>query len=89
MSEKENIHQQIDHILHTMEQKKANVTKLQSSSQQLQDRAHEFTMTSAMADSRTAYAITLYSKISNITWNYAAGDNHLAGCKCLPCSLCE
>lgn len=36
-----------------------------------------------MADSRTAYAISLYSKISNINWDYQAPPGHLVGCKYL------
>lgn len=83
ISEKENVHEQIEHLVKAIDAKKSNILKLQAANQQLQDRAHEYTLTSAMADSRTAYAISLYSKISNITWNYAADNSHLAGCKSL------
>lgn len=34
-----------------------------------------------MMDSRTAYALSLYTKISNITWNYESTED-ISGCKC-------
>ena len=47
----------------------------------LKDRAAEFSMSTDMADSRTAYAISLYAKISNITWDYSINNGKLGGCK--------
>ena len=53
----------------------------------LKERADDFVVNSQLADSRTAYAISLYSEISNISWNYRAPHGILAGCKCVLVSL--
>ena len=47
----------------------------------LKEREKEFQISNDIADSRTAYALSLYSKISNITWDYKVQSGRLAGCK--------
>ncbi len=66
-------------ITKQIDTKKQNITKLTSTGLSLKERASEFTVSSDMADSRTAYAISLYAKISNITWDYKAPSGRLAG----------
>lgn len=47
----------------------------------LREKGAEYTLSSQIADSRTAYALSLYAKISNITWDYQATPGKIAGCK--------
>jgi hypothetical protein len=85
LSDKENIALQCEALQSAIETKQSNIAKLQTSALTLQERAQEFTLSATMADSRTAYAVSLYSKISSISWDYSAPTGHLAGCKI--CSL--
>lgn len=39
----------------------------------------EFAITTQNEDSKTAYALSLYNKISSISWDYSAADGTLAG----------
>eukprot|EP00981_Chlorochromonas_danica_P013132 scaffold5903_cov165-Ochromonas_danica.AAC.7 len=79
LSDKENIVAQSEQLKQTLQQKKEKIAKAQNNTAALLERANEYTLSATMADSRTAYAISLYSKISNITWNYNAPPNHLSG----------
>jgi hypothetical protein len=83
LSAKEGINQQLEAISKQIDTKKNNITKLTTTALSLKERSSEFTLSSDMADSRTAYAISLYAKISNITWDYAAPSGKLAGCTIL------
>ena len=51
----------------------------------LQEQTQDFSLSDSMTESRTAYALSLYSKISNISWDYAVtGEGEggrLAGCE--------
>ena len=49
----------------------------------LREKGAEYTLSSQIADSRTAYALSLYAKISNITWDYEAPPGKIAGCELL------
>ena len=62
----------------------------------LREKGAEYTLSSQIADSRTAYALSLYAKISNITWDYEAPPGKIAGCEffkiattCSTCPLCR
>lgn len=81
LSYKDNLSKELDTMSKVIDTKKQNITKLASTGLSLKERASEFTLSSDMADSRTAYAISLYAKISNITWDYSAPAGKLAGCK--------
>ena len=81
LSEKENLQSQMDSLLKDIDTKRTQIMKLTDTCLSLQERTQEFKLNSTITDSRTAYAISLYSKISNITWNYQAPANHLSGCK--------
>lgn len=80
LSAKDGINQQLDAISKQIDTKKNNIRKLTTTALSLKERSSEFTLSSDMADSRTAYAISLYAKISNITWDYSAPNGKLAGC---------
>lgn len=78
--DKENNQKKLDNLVRDIESKRNNIVKLSDTCVTLQERTQEFKVNSSIADSRTAYAISLYAKISNITWDYSAPPGHLAGC---------
>ena len=59
------------------------ISKIAEQTVALKEQTEEIALSDSMAESRTSYALTLYSKISNISWDYAAMENKdlLAGCK--------
>lgn len=79
--DKENYQRSLDNLVREIETKRHNIVKLADTCVTLQERTQEFKVNSSISDSRTAYAISLYGKISNITWDYSAAPGHLAGCK--------
>lgn len=81
ISNKENITQQNAAILKIIDAKRKNIAKMAETTLGLKSSVAELKRNSSMADSRTAYAISLYAKISNITWDYKAPPGRLAGCK--------
>ena len=78
---KENIGAQIEQLHQIIDSKRENITKMASQAIVLQERSGECSAGSQSADSRTAYALSLYAKISNITWDYKAPQGVLAGSK--------
>ena len=81
ISNKENINNEIEHLLKECDEKKQNINTIKKNAISLNEKSKDFTINSEMVDSRAAYAISLYSKISNITWDYKAPSGKLAGCK--------
>jgi hypothetical protein len=81
ISNKENVAVQIDSLLSDIDSKKQHIAKMASTALGLRERANEFTISNEMADSRTAYAISLYNKISGITWDHKTEVGVLKGCK--------
>jgi len=81
MSNKENLIQQTESISKNIDIKRQNIAKMAATGINLKERAAEFNISTDMADSRTAYAISLYAKISNITWDYSLPTGKLGGCK--------
>lgn len=73
--------QQTESISRNIDIKRQNITKMAATAISLKERAAEFNISTDMADSRTAYAISLYAKISNITWDYSLTEGKLGGCK--------
>lgn len=71
----------MDQIQKAIETKKMSIAKLTELQKGLREKNDEFTLNTSIQDSRTAYAISLYSKISNITWDYKAPQGHLIGSK--------
>lgn len=71
VTEKENISAQIDSTRRTIDAKRENIAQMATQALSLKEKAAEYEGPSAdLSDSRTAYALSLYAKISNITWNY-------------------
>jgi hypothetical protein len=81
ITEKKNINSlQIDSLLKGIDAKKTDIEKMKKTSMGLQDRMKNYNVSTEMMDSRTAYAISLYAKMTNITWDYSADKDHLTGC---------
>lgn len=53
---------------------------------QIRDEMEKLQSKSQLADARTSYALSLYGKISNITWDYSVAEtsSKLTGCKFNP-----
>lgn len=84
LSEKENYSNQIQDLTQIIEMKKLQINKIQAMNGSLQDRTKEYTVGNTMVDSRTAYALSLYSKISNLSFDYQESnltEGKLVGCK--------
>lgn len=82
-SNKENLGTQVEQLRQIIDSKRENISKMASQTIVLQERSSECSAGSQLADSRTAYALSLYAKISNITWDYKAPAGKLAGSKSL------
>jgi hypothetical protein len=83
VSNKENLVQQTEALSRNINMKRETISKMQATGVSLKERANEFNISTDMADSRTAYAISLYAKISNITWDYKSAPGKICGCKTL------
>jgi len=81
VTDKENVSAQIDATRDTIDTKRETIAKMAKQALLLKEKAAEFDAPSAdLTDSRTAYALSLYAKISNIAWNYDKSvPGHLAG----------
>lgn len=62
--------------------KKESFKNIHSQCEEMKEKISECKSTMKLEDSRTAYAISLYSKISNITWDYNSSEAKLVGRKC-------
>jgi hypothetical protein len=81
VKEKENVNNQIDEMREVVDKKRENISKLATQALQLKQKSAEYDSTDDLTDSRTAYALSLYGKISNITWDYSGCvPGTLSGC---------
>lgn len=71
----------VNSIRENTDNKRENISKMAEQALVLREKGAEYTLSSQINDSRTAYALSLYSKISNITWDYDAPPGKIAGCK--------
>lgn len=58
------------------------ISKLAENSIQIQQNTNH-NIDDSHLETRTSYALSLYSRISNISWDYTATSGHLAGCNIL------
>ena len=79
MYDKENAYYDIELLKRAVDQKKASIAALSSEIKTLEKQRTEIDADANIRESRTSYAISLYSKISNIAWDYTAPAGHLAG----------
>ena len=78
--EKENISRQYESLREVVDAKHERIKDLAKSRVESSTTRTESSAMEGLSDSRTAYALSLYTKISNITWNYENSEN-IAGCK--------
>lgn len=81
ISEREVVGVNLKNIRQATDNKRDNISKMAAQALALREKGAEYTLSSQIADSRTAYALSLYAKISNITWDYQATPGKIAGCK--------
>ena len=81
VKDKENVTSQIDNMRENVDKKRENIAKMASQALQLKQKASDYNNSDDLTDSRTAYALSLYAKISNITWEYnGCSSGTLSGC---------
>ena len=78
--DKENLSQQANNLSTKVAQKTTSVSQLQQQIDNLDSAMASIRAESENADKRAEYALSLYNKITNITWNYEDNEN-LSGCK--------
>lgn len=62
--------------------KKSSIAKLKQQIEQMDTEMAKIRSESELADKKAEYSLSLYNKITNITWNYDNNDtNSVSGCK--------
>ena len=77
--DKENVTSQVENLRATLDAKREKIATLAKQALNMMEKCSEATVSSQLADSRTAYALSLYAKISNISWDYKAPSGKTAG----------
>jgi hypothetical protein len=78
--DKENVSTQLESLRDNLDNKREAIAKLAKTALALKEKAMELEAAGTLCDSRTAYALSLYAKISNITWDYSGPSGKLVGC---------
>lgn len=84
--DRENLALDIDKEKKAIADKIQEISTIAQRTVALKEQTDDFSLSDTMAESRTSYALSLYSKITNISWDYAVtgGESgRLAGCKCV------
>jgi hypothetical protein len=73
-------------VLQSKAAKIEDISKIAQQTLTLQEQTEHLAQSDTMSESRTSYALSLYSKISNISWDYAVtgtgtDTGRLAGCE--------
>lgn len=71
-----------------MDGKVSEISKIASTALEIQQQIADLDANDEITQSRTSHALSLYSKVSNISWEYAAPPGILAGCKCCTTIAC-
>ncbi len=79
--EKENLSLKINIVSGAIEQKCSVISEIVNDTLKNQSTISEYENVNILNESRTVYALSLYSKVSNISWDYASPSDHLCGCK--------
>ena len=82
-ADKENLSLAVNEEQRIVSEKTQDITRIAQDTLALKEETTHIALTERMTESRTSYALSLYSKISNISWDYtatASGDR-LAGCE--------
>ena len=66
---------------HSVVTKTSNIEKLKQQIEQLDSDMAKMRAESELADKKAEYSLSLYNKITNITWDYDKNDtNSVSGC---------
>ncbi len=74
--------QEISHYQAELEMSADQIRQMADESSRVKEKIAEYEEECAQQDNRTAYAVSLYSKISNINWDYSHPPGILAGTIC-------
>jgi len=77
--DKENVAKQVESLRNALDEKREKIANIAQQTLSTMEKCSETQLSSQMADSRTAYALSLYAKISNIAWDYKAKSGTIAG----------
>jgi hypothetical protein len=81
-SEKENVVQQASKLANDVAASKASIANMKAQMDKLDSAMVSIRNEAATADKRAEYSLSLYNKITNITWDYEnATPNAVSGCK--------
>lgn len=80
LNEKENANRQYESLRELIDTQHERIKDLAKSRLENSNAQTGGTWNESISDSRTAYALSLYGKITNITWNYEDSEK-ISGCK--------
>ncbi len=78
--EKENMTHKLNTLSNAINEKCDSISAIVNDTIKYQSAA-DIENSNLMNESRTTYALSLYSKISNISWDYTSPSDRLSGCK--------
>jgi hypothetical protein len=81
VTDKENISHQIDNLRDEIERKRELSLNVASDCQLVKSKIAEIGEQNSLSETRSAYALSLYNKISGITWDGGEVSGVLMGCK--------
>ena len=92
--EKENLVTSINECHTAIDAKVSEISNIANTALGMQEQMSDLEMDESLMQSRTSHALSLYSKVSNISWDYTAPPGVLAGCtylllSCLPMRKCS
>jgi len=77
--DKENVSSQLEAMRAAIDAKRESIAKLATTTLAVKEKAAEVDVSCIDGSSRVAYALALYTTISNITWDYQAPAGRIAG----------
>jgi archaellum component FlaC len=81
MDRKDEIQNHLNSLRDQIDAKRDSISNIMANITALKQQVADCNASLQLQDSRTAYAISLYSKISHITWNYKGASGRLCGRK--------
>ena len=81
--DKENLAADMNKDIQNKTKKVEEISKLAQETLSLKEQIDDLSLSDAMSESRTSYVLSLYSKISNISWDYdeSSSGKCIAGCE--------
>lgn len=76
VADKEKVSNEIEQLRNELDKKRERISKTAMNALNYKEKAEEYNTNVMKSDTRTAYALSLYTKITNISWDY---DNTING----------